>query len=358
VLGHEIGHVTARHSVNRLSKQQLATLGLGVGMVVSEDFRRFGNVAQTGLGLLFLKYSRDDERQADDLGLRYMVRGDYDAREMPEVFRTLQRVSEQAGAGRVPGYLATHPDPGSRAEGAASAVAAMGLDLSAARVAREPYLRALDGMVFGADPREGFFRGDRYYHPALAFELAVPESWQRQNLKQSVQALAPDQDALMALTLAEGGAAEAARRLADSEGVTAGSRRAGRTGGLPSVSFDFEASDGQQAYRGTVGFVEHGGRTFRLLGYTLADRWSRYDDALGAFVGGFAPLTDREILGAQPARLELVEIPGSMGVAELQRRYPSNADDATIAVINHLAGGEELPAGALAKRIVGGPPPS
>jgi len=356
VLGHEIGHVTARHSVNRISKTQLASLGLGIGMIVSEELRQFGDLAQVGLGLLFLKYSRDDERQADELGLRYIVQGEYDAREMPEVFETLQRLSEEGGSGRVPGYLSTHPDPGARAGTATSAVAALGRDFSSAKVARAPYLRQLDGIVFGVDPREGFFRGDRYYHPQLGFQMAVPESWPRQNLKQSVEAMAPDKDALMALTLARGSAQEAARALADSEGITAGRIGTGRTNGLPSAGFEFQASDGRGSYRGVVRFVEHGERTFRLLGYTLADRWSRHDDALRGFAGSFSRLTDRDILAVQPARLELVEIPGSMGVSELQRRYPSNADDQTIAVINHLTGEEELPAGTLAKRIVGGPP--
>src|SRR3954469_9255079 len=66
-VGHEIGHVTARHSVQQMSQQQVAQLALGVGAVLSPTVAQFGNVASQGLGLLFLKYGRDDERQADDL---------------------------------------------------------------------------------------------------------------------------------------------------------------------------------------------------------------------------------------------------------------------------------------------------
>jgi predicted Zn-dependent protease len=66
VLGHEIGHVTARHSVQQMSQQQLAQLALGVGSVLSPTVAQFGDIAAQGLGLLFLKYGRDDERQADD----------------------------------------------------------------------------------------------------------------------------------------------------------------------------------------------------------------------------------------------------------------------------------------------------
>jgi len=74
VLGHEMGHVTARHSVEQMSRAQLAQLGLGVAMVASEDFRQYAGLAQMGLGVLFLKFSRDDESQADHLGLRYLMR--------------------------------------------------------------------------------------------------------------------------------------------------------------------------------------------------------------------------------------------------------------------------------------------
>ena len=74
VIGHEIGHVTARHSVNDMSKQQLAQIGLGVGMIVSPTLAALGNLAASGMQVLFLKYSRDHENQADELGVRYMTR--------------------------------------------------------------------------------------------------------------------------------------------------------------------------------------------------------------------------------------------------------------------------------------------
>ena len=115
VIGHEIGHVTARHSVSQISKAQLAQLGLGLGSVVApEQMERFGGLAVMGMEMLFLKYSRDDERQADDLGLRYLVRGEYDPQPMPEVFDMLGRVSEAAGQGRVisfPALVGAFDDP-------------------------------------------------------------------------------------------------------------------------------------------------------------------------------------------------------------------------------------------------------
>ncbi|MGH7452300.1 MAG: M48 family metalloprotease, partial [bacterium] len=74
VMGHEIGHVTASHGREQMSKAQLATLGLGVGSILSEDFRQFSNVAQQGLGLIFLKFGRDNESESDLLGVEYSTR--------------------------------------------------------------------------------------------------------------------------------------------------------------------------------------------------------------------------------------------------------------------------------------------
>src|SRR3989442_9190531 len=71
------------HSVSQLSKQQLTQLGLAVGSIASPEFGRYAGLAGQALGVLFLKYSRDNESQADDLGLRYMRRANYDPREMP-----------------------------------------------------------------------------------------------------------------------------------------------------------------------------------------------------------------------------------------------------------------------------------
>ncbi len=93
VVGHEIGHVTARHSVNQISKQQLAGLATMGAMIAKPELQQFGGLAETGLGLMFLKFGRDDERQSDDLGLRYLQRANYDPRPMADVMEMLDLVS-------------------------------------------------------------------------------------------------------------------------------------------------------------------------------------------------------------------------------------------------------------------------
>ena len=108
VLGHEIGHITARHSAEQYSKQILAQVGLMAGMVLSEDFRKYANLANTGVGLLFLKFGRDNESQSDELGVEYSTKIGYDAREMAGFFGTLKRLSDQGG-GSIPTFLVYSP---------------------------------------------------------------------------------------------------------------------------------------------------------------------------------------------------------------------------------------------------------
>jgi predicted Zn-dependent protease len=114
VLGHEIGHVTARHSASQQSKQQLGQLLLMGGMIASEKFREFGGYAMQGMQLLFLKFSRDNEHESDRLGVEYSSKIGYDAREMANFFNVLNKMSMESEHNGVPTFMSTHPDPGDR----------------------------------------------------------------------------------------------------------------------------------------------------------------------------------------------------------------------------------------------------
>jgi len=356
VLGHEIGHVTARHSVEQLSRQQLAGIGLGIGMIVSEDVREFGGLAQAGLGLLFLKYGRDDERQADDLGLRYMTRDGYDPRQLPRVFETLERVSAAQGAGRIPEWLSTHPNPGSRATRLRDEVAAAAAGIASPRVARADYLGQLDGVVFGDDPRQGYFDGSVFYHPQLAFQIDFPDGWKTANQRQQVLAVSPQQDAAVVLTLADAtSAAAAAESFFAQQGIRATGTERGRVGGLEAVSGNFLVDrQGASSIAGQATFVEHDGRVFRLLGYTTENLWGSRGGALQAAVGSFRHVTDRGRLDVEPARIDLVKIPSAMTLREFQGRYNVSVDLQTVALINQGSADTRFEGGTTLKRVVGG----
>ena len=143
VVGHETGHVTARHSVQQMTQEQLAQVGLLAGAIASKQVASHLGELTAGLGVLFLKYSRDHEAQADELGFKYALHDQYDVREMANMFRTLQRVG---GGGKIPEWQSTHPDPGNRIQAVQQRLTKVTLPPNL-KVNRDKYLSIIDGMT-------------------------------------------------------------------------------------------------------------------------------------------------------------------------------------------------------------------
>jgi len=363
VLGHEIGHVTARHSVARESKAELAQIGLLAGAIVRPELADLSGLAQSGLGLLFLKYSRDDESQADELGLRYMSRAGYDPREMPRLFAMLDRVERRQAAGsKVPNWLATHPAPENRVRRLAARVDAQvgttGGDLDRREVGRDAYLRSIDGLVFGDDPRQGYFQGSLFVQPQLGIQLRFPAGWKTANERSSVTGMAAEKDAAITLTLAsEGSAAAAARQFFGRSGIEEGGA-VELGGGLPAVASAFAASAGDADLRGVAAFAESGGKVYRLLGFATAARWSARSGEVTRALATFSRVADRAALAVEPKRIEVVRLPSAMTLEQVDAQYPSTVDFATLSIIDQVDPGAVIPAGTAVKRVVGPEPPA
>jgi len=354
VLGHEIGHVTARHSVQQMSRQQLASLGLGLGSVLSPTIADYGQVASLGLGLLFLSYSRDHENQSDQLGFGYALARGYDTREMSSVFQMLRRSAQLAGVGRLPEWQSSHPDPGNRIENVEQMVAASAEDFSTKLVGGDAFLRHLDGMVYGEDPRVGYFQGSRFVHPDLEFVMVFPDGWATQNAADAVTAVSPNRDAVVQLRGAEGSAAEAARRFLAQDGVQAGPPSTGTIHGNRAVMAEFAARGGEnESLRGIVTFIEYAGATWGILSYTLADRFASYSPAFSQSRGSFQRLTDPAALAAQPLRIQIDQAPRAMSLQQFHSEMPSTIPLAELALINGLDETAQLRAGQSIKRVTG-----
>ncbi|GAB4014615.1 M48 family metalloprotease [Spirosoma koreense] len=215
VLGHEIGHITAKHAARSQKSQLLSTIALIGGAVLAPQVVGQNIEAlQQGLGLLSLKYSRDHESESDKLGVEYSSKIGYDARQMGDFFGTLKRLSDQSGQA-IPQFMSTHPDPGNRF----TRVHELAKDYqvknpSSYQVNRDQYLRLIDGIMYGEDPRQGFVENGYFYHPELRFQFPVPGGWQSQNSPSQFQMAAKDGKAAMILMLAKGSSLdEAAQNL-------------------------------------------------------------------------------------------------------------------------------------------------
>jgi predicted Zn-dependent protease len=356
VLGHEIAHVTHRHSVQQISKAQLAQLGLGIGSILSSDIARFGQLASAGLSILFLKYGRDAENQADQSGFRYALDQNYDVREMTDVFETLNRVSGAGGGGKLPEWLSTHPNPENRIERIENILDTLQRDPTKGVVDREEYLQYVQGMTYGLDPRQGYFEGSHFYHPQMRFQLTFPQGWQVQNTAQAVAGMSPNQDAIIQLGLAgKASPTQAAQQFLSQQGVQAGQGSTASINGLPAASSYFQAQTEQGTIQGIVSFISYGGTTFGLMGYTPAGKLGSYDQIFQSTIRSFSELRDRSKLNVSPARIELVKINQQMTLEQFNGQYPSSISLQELAIINEV---EEpatpLPAGHTVKRVTGG----
>jgi predicted Zn-dependent protease len=360
VVGHEIGHVTNRHSVQQMSKAELAQIGLVAGSILSSDIAKMAGLASQGLSLLFLKYSRDAENQADKAGFRYALNANYNVSEMANVFQTLDRMSQASGGGKLPEWLSTHPDPGTRVQNTEQRLDTLSRSLANTITNRDVYLQHIAGMTYGEDPRQGFFEGSTFYHPDLRFQLTYPQGWQTQNTPDAVAAISPQQDAIIQLGLAgQTPPQQAAQQFLSQQGVQAGNTSTQPVNGLPAASGYFQAQTEQGTIQGIVTFLSYNGNTYGLLGYAPSGKFSQYDQIVQQTIRSFGPLTNQAALSVQPAKLELVKLPRQMTLEEFNRQYPSTIPVEQLAIINEVeSGATVIPQGRIVKRVVGGRAPT
>ncbi|MEO8139841.1 MAG: M48 family metalloprotease [Gemmatimonadota bacterium] len=353
VVGHEIGHVTARHSVQQMTRQQIAQIGMMAGAIASDKIaQNLGLISQV-VGILSLKYSRDDESQADGLGFRYSLNDGYDVRKMVDMFGILQRISAQAGQ-RIPEWQSTHPDPGNRIEATKARLARVTVPLDGKKVNRDQFLTTIDGMIFGDNPRQGFFKGTQFLHPDLAFQLDFPQGWKTQNQPSAVIGQSAQGDAQATLGFAGTGTpADALQQFLGQEGITPGRGSQTAINGNQAALAPFSAKnqDGS-SLNGLVAYIALDGTTYQLLCLTNQSAQT-YDATFRSFIGSFRRLTDPAALSVKPNRISIARVSRAMTLAEFNRQSPSVVPIETLALINGLADGNaQLLAGQSVKRVI------
>lgn len=336
VLAHEIAHVAARHASRRALKAQWGQLGLIAGAILGAELLDKPELAQDILELggqafqlLLLKYSRDDEREADALGVRYAEAAGYAARQGVDFFRTLERIGEQQGR-MLPSWQSTHPDPAERAERLAELAGAAGT------VDQAGYYRVLAGLVVGDDPRGGYLEDGVFYHPELRFRFPVPRGFELTNEASRVVLSAQGQAVAILELVDAPGARQAAQGFA-AEGLRVQGSGETRVNGLPAYALNFQAPSQQGTLGGLALFIEHGGQVYRFMGLAPAQVFPRVAEALERVLRGFEPMDDPRHLAARPARLEIAAAPRRARFADLlPRRLGPGLDERDLAIMNQL----------------------
>lgn len=313
VLGHEIGHITARHSAQQMSQQQLAQVGFGTGLIaasamgVSDELVGMGaQLAQTGIGLLFLRFGRDDERQSDVLGVEYSTKVGYDAREMANFFATLERMHPSESG--LPGWFSTHPSSAERVENVRqlAETAQQSLDKSQLKINRDPYLRLIDGIIFGEDPRQGYAEGGVFYHPDLKFQFSIPSGWKLQNTPSQVIMANEQGNAAIQFELASGDNPQAAAQafLNDSKAQAVGSESVS-INGLPAYKVVSNITTQNGVLSVMSHFIKYDNRIYVFHGFCAQANFSSFRSTFQSTPGSFKPLTDPQKINIQPDRLQI-----------------------------------------------------
>lgn len=358
VLGHEIGHITARHSAKQQTKATIAQILFIGGLIVSPAFRNFANEAQQGLQLLFLKYSRDNETQSDELGVEYSTKIGYDAHSMANFFNTLNKMQEGTGAESLPTFLSTHPNPYDRYQKVNQLAneAQKNIDATTLQMNRDSYLRMIDGIIYGDDPKQGFVENNMFYHPELKFQFPIPAGWQTVNTPSQVQMAPNDGKALMMLSLTQANSLEeAANGIVQQYGLTVVEKKSLTLNGMPVLAMVSDQTDQQSGSKVRIMtyFISYQNLIFTFHGLAELADFNAQVPNFNQTMRNFKILNDAEKINRKPERISIRTASRDATLQTLLKE--SKVPDQRMtehAIINSMELNQTLKKGSLYKIII------
>ena len=360
VLGHEIGHITARHSVSQQSKAILGQVGLIGSMILVPQVAEFAEPLSEGLGLLFLKFGRDAERQSDELGVEYSSKIGYDAKEMAGFFNTLERQSSGSESAELPDFLSTHPNPGDRniAVSKLSDEWKKKLNLLDPKVSRESYLKKIEGLIYGEDPKQGFLENDVFYHPVLKFQLNTPKGWNYQNKPQELEFAPKDGKAILIMTLIPGKSLEeAASNVVEKNNLQVLESNQITVNGLNALSIlaDVKVEQKKQQQQAptvrTLSYlIQYNDNIYHILGASSVTDFNSYSENFLQTMKNFKELKDASKLNKQPERIRIKPVKQSGTLKQALNSYnmPEKKQE-EISLLNGMLLTDKVLAGSLIK---------
>jgi predicted Zn-dependent protease len=357
VLGHEIAHVTARHAAQQMTRASLGGIGLTALGIFVPSTQPFGSLASAGLGVAFTKFSRDDERESDRVGMEYAARGGWDPTGVPEFLATLARVDAIAERG-VPNWLSTHPDPAARVE----ETRPLTLRLASADATtrnRDDYRARIDGIVVGDSVRDGIVRGNVFLHPGLRFGLEFPEGWEVTNTPAQVAAREPGQPYYMLLQPVDQPRGVTLEEIAVRSMSAAGFRRVdgqpANLNGLDSYVGRYQGSiSGVGAVIMRAAHIGQGRQVYLLGGFAPRDQFDRVDRQLETAIRSFRPLTAQEADDVEPNRLAFYTVRAGDTWQGIAARHGGLVRATDLAIMNDYAIEQQPKAGESIKIVVVG----
>ncbi len=346
VLGHEIGHVLARHAGRRMSVSAPLAILSGIaaaatGMVSPALGGVVSGIGQVTGGLLLASYSRDQEREADRMAMELSARAGWNPEGMSHLLRTLERDEDaRPEQQRQLSFFATHPRTAERV--ATTAAAASSYTRAAASPIasdRSAVLARLDGLLVGKDPAQGFFVKDRFVQPAMNFSLRFPAEWRRQNARAFVAAAPRDGSAVMLLSLAGAGTdplPPARKAAADMGGDPERSVRATSVNGLPAARLGGVVRTDRGPVYLHLTWIAYRAQVYQVTGMCGAAGADAYRPTFETVAASFQPLSASERAGVMETRLRTQPARGGEDIARFVKRTGSTWSPAETAIANAL----------------------
>ncbi|WP_247232784.1 M48 family metalloprotease [Telluribacter sp. SYSU D00476] len=365
VLGHEIGHITARHSARQQSGQLLSQIGLIAGLVIAPQLGGLAEAAQQGLGLLMLSYSRAHETESDQLGVEYSSKIGYDAREMADFFGTLKTLSDRSGQS-LPTFQSTHPDPANREKKVSQwATEYQKANPGNYSAEREDYLRLIDGMVYGNDPKQGFVEDFVFYHPELKFQFPIPRNWIYENSPSQFQMAPKDGKSMMLLTLAQGNTVEEAAQnvvkqynlqVVENQATTINGNRAmvliSRQAPQQGQQGQQQAQNADNTVQIATWLIQYGGNIYAMHGMSYLNQFTSNFRTFQSVAENFRSLSDPDKLNRKPDRIRIKSAPRDGTLQEVLQSLQMPANHMNdLAVLNGMALKDRVTRGTLIKTL-------
>ncbi|MEE4200039.1 M48 family metalloprotease [Erythrobacter sp.] len=366
VLGHEVGHVAARHSQRRQQRAQRNSI-LGVLGAIGSSIL----LGDTGLGdtltrgflqgsqLLTLSYSRSQELEADDLGIQYLTRAGYEPRAMGTVLASLaaQNALDARLQGRedatAPEWASTHPDPASRVQRAISN--AQGLPGSVTNTAT--FLQRIDGLLYGDDPEQGIIEGRSFIHPDLRLTFTAPQGFFMINSTRAVSINGQGGQAQLTLAPYNGNLETYVRQQfaalgGENSQLAPAEMQRTTVNGIPAMVGQARVNNGQQQVDVTVFAYEFSNdRAYHFAAITPAGRANTF----GPMFQSMRRISQAEADQVIPRRLDVVTVQRGDTVSSLARRMAyTDAQEQRFRVLNALGSNDSLQPGQQVKIVVRG----
>ncbi|HEU0097949.1 MAG TPA: M48 family metalloprotease [Allosphingosinicella sp.] len=366
VLAHEVGHIVAAHNRRQQRRSLWRSLGVwAVGAVTgSEDLAR---IAGRAAEYFTLRYSRKQEYEADDLGVRYLAAAGYDPYAAGDMLAALGRHEEYMGRTRgrdearaIPEWARTHPLAGNRVERAAKAAAATGIADGAVPELEAPYLRELDGLLYGDDPAQGFVNGRRFAHPVMRIGFEAPEGFTLTNSPRSILIEGPDglRGEFGGGPMPPGGLVDyadgLARALLNGAPAQAGPAEPTRINGLPALLVPLVVQTEQGTVELTIAAYDGGdGGAYHFIMVAPPAEASRA--AIAALFASFHLLSDAEVRSLRPRLIRTVRVGPGQTPATFAAAMASDHPLDHFLMLNGLAPGQAPKPGNLVKIVAFAP---